>query len=100
MTSFRKVIDVEENIWSAMYGLKGKVDAVVEIRRLSTDGTEKIWTVPYELKTGYAQSLCHVVQTTVYTLIMSDRYGKYSIFLINTGRYRHIWWTTPLFAFF
>ncbi|KAI7899573.1 DNA replication factor Dna2-domain-containing protein [Cokeromyces recurvatus] len=70
--SICKVLDIEEHLWSPTYGLKGMVDASVQLR---LSPTNKILTVPFELKTGKASRfLTNRAQTLLYTLLMSDRY--------------------------
>ena len=70
-----KVLDVEEHLWSPTYGLKGMVDVSVE---MAMEPNGKIVTAPLELKTGKSsQFIQHRAQTVLYTLLMSDRYGKY-----------------------
>lgn len=76
-----KVLDIEENIWSPMFGLKGKIDASVQVllgtskRNPALD--PRTLTVPFELKTGRMSNVTsHRAQTMLYTLLMTDRYGK------------------------
>jgi len=80
--SVNKLLEVEEKIWSPMYGLKGNVDATVQVR-LQDGNLERTLTVPFELKTGKHQSAAHKAQTSLYTLLLSDRYGM----LTNFSRY-------------
>ncbi|KAK5987854.1 DNA replication ATP-dependent helicase/nuclease DNA2 [Cladobotryum mycophilum] len=69
----RKLLDVEEHVWSPMYGLKGNIDATVEVAM--TDGKKsQILTVPFEVKTGKHANSSHMAQTALYTLLLSDRY--------------------------
>lgn len=69
----KKLLDVEEHIWSPNYGLKGNVDATVQVT--VGDGAEsRILIVPFELKTGKRVSESHFAQTALYTLLISDRY--------------------------
>ncbi|KOS23242.1 DNA replication ATP-dependent helicase/nuclease DNA2 [Escovopsis weberi] len=69
----RKLLDVEEHVWSPMYGLKGNIDATVEVTM--TDGKQsQVLTVPFELKTGKHANSNHMAQTALYTLLLSDRY--------------------------
>lgn len=69
-----KLLDVEEKVWSPVYGLKGMIDATVQVVML--DGVkERTLTVPLELKTGKFPSAAHKAQTALYTLLLSDRYG-------------------------
>lgn len=56
-----------------MYGLKGNIDATVEI--IMKDGSKsRTLTVPFEVKTGKHPSATHRAQTTLYNLLLSDRY--------------------------
>ncbi|KAF9161405.1 Tripartite DNA replication factor [Actinomortierella ambigua] len=85
-----KVLDVEENIWSPMFGLKGKIDASVQVRVMGNQGEMQTLTVPFELKTGRSSHvMAHRAQTILYTLLMTDRYGvdvKYGLlFYLKTG---------------
>jgi DNA replication ATP-dependent helicase Dna2 len=71
--SINKLLDVEEHIWSPNYGLKGNVDATIQVT--VNEGVEsRILTVPFELKTGKRVSENHFAQTALYTLLISDRY--------------------------
>ena len=78
LMSINKLLDVEEHVWSPMYGLKGNIDATVQV--VMRDGTnERTLTVPFEVKTGKNNSnASHQAQTALYTLLLSDRYGKLS----------------------
>jgi DNA replication ATP-dependent helicase Dna2 len=74
--SINKLLDVEEHVWSPMYGLKGNIDATVQV--VMQDGQEKkTLTVPFEIKTGKNATDSHRAQTALYTLLLSDRYGKW-----------------------
>ncbi|PFH58033.1 hypothetical protein XA68_14236 [Ophiocordyceps unilateralis] len=69
----KKLLDVEEHVWSPMYGLKGNIDATVEVSM--ADGKEKrTLTVPFEVKTGKHANSSHMAQTALYTLLLADRY--------------------------
>ncbi|KAL7946092.1 DNA replication factor Dna2 domain-containing protein [Trichoderma barbatum] len=69
----RKLLDVEEHVWSPTYGLKGNIDATVEVAM--TDGKRsQVLTVPFEVKTGKHANSNHMAQTALYTLLLSDRY--------------------------
>ena len=72
--SVNKLLDVEEHIWSPMYGLKGNIDATVQVIMKDSRG-ERTLTAPFEVKTGKSVSIAHGAQTALYTLLMSDRYG-------------------------
>lgn len=68
-----KLLDVEEHVWSPMYGLKGNIDATVEVAM--QDGKQmRTLTVPFEVKTGKHENSNHMAQTALYTLLLSDRY--------------------------
>jgi DNA replication ATP-dependent helicase Dna2 len=69
--------DIEEDIWSPKWGLKGKVDASVQaaIRRPGASTSEET-IAPLEIKTGRSVGvMAHRAQTMLYTLLMEDRYG-------------------------
>lgn len=76
--SINKLLEIEEHIWSPMYGLKGNVDATVQV--VYDDGEDhKTLTIPLEMKTGRKDtSSSHRAQTALYTLLLSDRYGALS----------------------
>ncbi|KAL8691540.1 MAG: hypothetical protein Q9224_004155, partial [Gallowayella concinna] len=71
--SVNKLLEVEEKVWSPMYGLKGNVDATVQIKTSDQSG-DRVLTVPFELKTGKHSNAAHKAQTALYTLLLSDRY--------------------------
>lgn len=73
--SVSKLLDVEEHVWSPQYGLKGNIDATVQV--VMDDETRRVLTVPFEVKTGKRASESHLAQTALYTLLLTDRYGKY-----------------------
>ena len=63
--SVTELHDIEENIWSPQFGLKGKIDATVEVKihhRPSAESSFKSFEspgnvlVPLELKTGKMMS--------------------------------------------
>ncbi|EJS43392.1 dna2p [Saccharomyces arboricola H-6] len=68
--SISNVIDIEENIWSPIYGLKGFLDATVEA---NVENGQK-FIVPLEVKTGKSRSVSYEVQGLIYTLLLNDRY--------------------------
>ncbi|CAO3599551.1 unnamed protein product [Absidia cylindrospora] len=70
--AIRDILDIEEHIWSSAYGLKGMIDATVE---MVLSPSKKILTLPFELKTGkVSRNISHRAQTILYTLLMGDRY--------------------------
>ncbi|ERS97869.1 hypothetical protein HMPREF1624_06040 [Sporothrix schenckii ATCC 58251] len=68
-----KLLDVEEHVWSPMYGLKGNIDATVQVT-MNVGSDSKTLTVPFELKTGRNATAAHQAQTVLYNLLLSDRY--------------------------
>ncbi|KAK4190796.1 hypothetical protein QBC35DRAFT_55206 [Podospora australis] len=68
-----KLLDVEEHVWSPMYGLKGNIDATVQVT-MREGNEEKTLTVPFEVKTGKNATANHQAQTVLYNLLLSDRY--------------------------
>lgn len=79
--SITKLLDVEEHVWSPTYGLKGNIDATVQVNMQDKQG-ERALTVPLEVKTGRnLSSTSHRAQTALYTLLLSDRYGLCSTIL-------------------
>ncbi|KAI1896982.1 hypothetical protein AGOR_G00100520 [Albula goreensis] len=67
-------LDIEENIWSPRFGLKGKMDltAGVRIQRRSRRQQERV--VALELKTGKeSNSIEHRSQVILYTLMSLER---------------------------
>jgi DNA replication ATP-dependent helicase Dna2 len=68
-----KLLDVEEHVWSPMYGLKGNIDATVQVTM--RDGRQqRTLTVPFEVKTGKNATSNHQAQTSLYNLLLTDRY--------------------------
>ncbi|WVQ99969.1 hypothetical protein IAU59_007112 [Kwoniella sp. CBS 9459] len=71
--------EVEEDIWSPKWGLKGKVDASVQVKIIRDPAKmdECVEHVaPLEIKTGRSVGvMAHRAQTMLYTLLMEDRYG-------------------------
>ncbi|KAJ3163715.1 Tripartite DNA replication factor [Geranomyces michiganensis] len=71
-----KILDIEENIWSPTYGVKGMIDASVQVQVRQGTGRPKTLATPFEFKTGRSTAVvAHRAQTILYTLMMSERYG-------------------------
>ncbi|KAL2261018.1 hypothetical protein VTK26DRAFT_4798 [Humicola hyalothermophila] len=68
-----KLLDVEEHVWSPMYGLKGNIDATVQVTMKDAKASRTL-TVPFEVKTGKNATPNHHAQTMLYSLLLSDRY--------------------------
>lgn len=72
--AIRDVLNIEEHLWSPAFGIKGMVDATVEV---IVAPSKRILTIPFELKTGKASRfISHRAQTILYTLLLSDNYSK------------------------
>lgn len=68
-----KLLDIEEHVWSPLYGLKGNIDATVQVT-VKNSQERRTLTVPFEVKTGKNVSESHQAQTMLYNLLLSDRY--------------------------
>ncbi|RYO80588.1 hypothetical protein DL766_002212 [Monosporascus sp. MC13-8B] len=68
-----KLLDVEEHVWSPMYGMKGNIDATVQVT-MKDGAYRRTLTVPFEVKTGRNATSNHQAQTSLYNLLLSDRY--------------------------
>ncbi|GMG56530.1 unnamed protein product [Ambrosiozyma monospora] len=64
------VLDIEENIASPLFGLRGLIDVVIEAR-LKENGNK--FVLPMEIKTGRAY-LSNQTQVFLYTLLIKERY--------------------------
>lgn len=75
-TAVNKLLELEEHVWSPMYGLKGNIDATVQVSMRSPDtSTASTLVLPLELKTGARENVeAHRAQTALYTLLLTDRY--------------------------
>ncbi|KAJ2359347.1 DNA replication endonuclease-helicase Dna2 [Coemansia sp. RSA 2618] len=66
-----QILNMEENVWSPKFGLKGKVDLTVLAQYAQAGLVE-----PFELKTGRrTDNAGHRAQVMMYTLLLADRYG-------------------------
>ena len=75
-----EVHDIEELIWSPIFGIKGKIDASIQFQ---INGQERGIGV-FELKTGKStgfSGVSHTAQVTLYTLLLSHRYNT----IVNQG---------------
>lgn len=80
--SISNIIDIEENIWSPVYGFKGFLDATVIARKDNSN-----FLVPLEVKTGKLRSIAHEAQGLIYTLLLHDRYDvAFNFFLLYYTR--------------
>lgn len=76
LMSIRKIIETEDELWSPALGLKGISDATVEAH-LKDAGQEGNFLCPLEIKssTTNIRSIGHHAQTTLYALLLADRYN-------------------------
>ncbi|PIK53075.1 putative DNA replication ATP-dependent helicase/nuclease DNA2 [Apostichopus japonicus] len=75
LVSIPKVCDIEDNMWSPRWGLKGKVDVTTEVKIHRKDQVMKKdkFVLPLELKTGkQTNSIEHRSQVMLYSLMMKD----------------------------
>lgn len=69
-----RLLDIEERIWSTKYGLKGNIDATLQVIN-PKDSTLSV--MPFELKTGKRTDvLSHRTQMMLYSLMLSDKYNR------------------------
>ncbi|KAI5999994.1 Dna2-domain-containing protein [Pisolithus albus] len=82
--AIKEILDVEEDIWSPKYGLKGKLDASVQavitetttVKNTKQAPVVSSYTMPFEIKTGRSiAGMEHRAQTMLYTLLAEERYG-------------------------
>ncbi|XP_069609539.1 DNA replication ATP-dependent helicase/nuclease DNA2 [Ranitomeya imitator] len=65
-------LDIEENVWSPRFGLKGKIDVTAKVK--IHQKSKLIKTMPLELKTGKeSNSIEHRSQVILYTLLSQER---------------------------
>ncbi|PRQ72091.1 AAA domain-domain containing protein, partial [Rhodotorula toruloides] len=70
-------LDVEDDIWSPRFGLKGKIDVSTRANVVDSVGFSRKGTAPFEIKTGRTNAgMEHRAQTMLYTLLMSDRFDE------------------------
>ncbi|XP_030232476.1 DNA replication ATP-dependent helicase/nuclease DNA2 [Gadus morhua] len=74
-----ELADIEENMWSPRFGLKGKIDVTTRVRvqRTGRDGRRRAQerVMPLELKTGKeTNSIEHRSQVILYTLMVLERH--------------------------
>ncbi|XP_041642860.1 DNA replication ATP-dependent helicase/nuclease DNA2 [Cheilinus undulatus] len=82
-----ELADIEENVWSPRFGLKGKIDVTARVRiqrpRNGTYRNPEERIIPLELKTGReSNSIEHRSQVILYTLMSLERYSPEAGFLL------------------
>lgn len=92
LLAISRLHDVEEDIWSPKYGIKGKLDATVQARisnpppptpftrastALAAGPTVTDGPAPFEIKTGRTTAAMeHRAQTLLYTVLAEERYNE------------------------
>uniref|UniRef100_A0A8C5PYZ8 DNA replication ATP-dependent helicase/nuclease n=1 Tax=Leptobrachium leishanense TaxID=445787 RepID=A0A8C5PYZ8_9ANUR len=72
-TQVTEFLDIEENIWSPRFGLKGKIDVTAKVK-IHQKSKTLYKTMPLELKTGKeSNSIEHRSQVILYTLLSQQR---------------------------
>ncbi|KAM3666224.1 DNA replication ATP-dependent helicase/nuclease DNA2 isoform 2-T2 [Ammospiza maritima maritima] len=67
------ILDIEENIWSPRFGLKGKIDVTARVKIHCQAGVQSR-VMPLELKSGKeSNSIEHRSQVILYTLLSLER---------------------------
>ncbi|XP_074965605.1 DNA replication ATP-dependent helicase/nuclease DNA2 isoform X2 [Phalacrocorax aristotelis] len=67
------ILDIEENIWSPRFGLKGKIDVTASVKIHRQSGVQ-FRIMPLELKSGKeSNSIEHRSQVILYTLLNLER---------------------------
>ncbi|XP_068172042.1 DNA replication ATP-dependent helicase/nuclease DNA2 [Antennarius striatus] len=87
LATVAELVDIEENVWSPRFGLKGKIDVTARIRiqrpRNRSQTALEDRTIPLELKTGKeTNSTEHRSQVILYTLMSLERYNPEAGFLL------------------
>ncbi|CAI5760795.1 unnamed protein product [Candida verbasci] len=72
MFALEEALDIEEDIKSPMFGMKGKVDATITAKFLNNNMKGK-YLIPMEIKTG-KEYIEHYAQASLYSLLYKDRY--------------------------
>ncbi|NP_001079231.1 DNA replication ATP-dependent helicase/nuclease DNA2 [Xenopus laevis] len=72
-TKVSEFLDIEENIWSPRFGLKGKIDVTARVK-IHQKSKAHLKIMPLELKTGKeSNSIEHRSQVVLYTLLSQER---------------------------
>ena len=76
-----QVVDIEENVWSHLYGLKGKIDvtANLHVRNCKSNKIDKV-LLPIEVKTGRDNvSMEHRIQASFCFSVILSHCCNYNI---------------------
>lgn len=71
--SVAEILDVEESVWSPMFGIKGIADVTLKATLEGETGIGQ-YLLPMEIKTGRPQ-ISHQAQAALYSLLFKDRYN-------------------------
>lgn len=71
--SVAEILDVEESVWSPMFGIKGIADVTIKANLESESGIKQ-YLLPMEIKTGQPH-FSHQAQAALYSLLFKDRYN-------------------------
>lgn len=71
--SVADALDIEESLWSPMFGIKGNVDVTIKAF-LEGESAQNRYLLPMEIKTGEPH-LSHQAQASLYSLLFKDRYN-------------------------
>lgn len=83
--SVADALDIEESVWSPMFGIKGIADVTLRAR-LEGDLSAGEFLLPMEIKTS-REHLSHQAQAALYSLLFKDRYNAdiSAYLLVYTG---------------
>ncbi|KAK6202570.1 DNA replication factor Dna2-domain-containing protein [Scheffersomyces amazonensis] len=70
--SAAEALDIEESIWSPVFGIKGMADVTLQAK-IKTNDNEGTFLLPMEIKTG-REHITHQAQASLYSLLFKDRY--------------------------
>lgn len=71
--SVAEILDVEESVWSPMFGIKGIADVTIKANLEGQNGISQ-YLMPMEIKTGQPH-FSHQAQAALYSLLFKDRYN-------------------------
>lgn len=71
--SVAEILDVEESVWSPMFGIKGIADVTIKANLDGENGISQ-YLLPMEIKTGQPH-FSHQAQAALYSLLFKDRYN-------------------------
>lgn len=72
MMAVSDALDIEETVWSPMFGIKGMVDVTLDASFRDQKSQKRV-LLPMEIKSG-KEAIAHHAQATLYALLFKDRY--------------------------